>query len=113
MSYQEVEKLVKRWTGEKILSDQKIQQMVVEKALEISQDWQDEVNLINQKIEQEVKISPTVEIYNEEAKEILLFDDGILVKGQKNTRSPHKKSVFTEDSTFSSSKKRVLTDVVL
>ena len=39
LSYQEVEDLITRISGEKLLSDQKIWQIVVNKAVEISGKW--------------------------------------------------------------------------
>ena len=39
LSYQEVEDLVERISGEKLLSDQKIWEIVVNKAEEISRKW--------------------------------------------------------------------------
>jgi len=42
LSYEEVEKLVERTTGEKQLSDQSIQNTVIDKALEISKQFESE-----------------------------------------------------------------------
>jgi reverse gyrase len=44
LSYKEVEKLVERVTGEQLLSDQKIWQIVSDKALIVSQDIMSNVN---------------------------------------------------------------------
>ena len=86
LSYEQVEDLVERVAGEKILSDQKIWEIVVNKAGEVSSQWSDEIEEINSLITNEIKISPTVDIYNPEGKEILLFEDGIGVKKQKAHR---------------------------
>jgi len=42
MSYAEVAGLLERVTGQRLLSDQAIQHLVVAKAVEISQQWQSE-----------------------------------------------------------------------
>ena len=121
LSYQQVEDLVERVAGEKILSDQKIWEIVVNKAVEVSSQWSDEIEEINSLITNEIKISPTVDIYNPEGKEILLFDDGIGVKKQKEHRERHQNiitsqpttSEVTETSDPKKSRKNVITDVVL
>ncbi len=111
LSYQEVEDLVTRISGEKLLSDQKIWEIVVNKAEEISRKWLSEIESINP----EIPIAPTVDIYDPLKSEILLFDDGIGVKKQKETRSKKPELVMTEsDSTAQKhSGKTVTTDVVL
>ena len=67
LSYQEVENLVERLSGERLLSDQKIWDIVVNKAVEVSSTWQQEIEQINQEITSEIQISPTVDIYDPEA----------------------------------------------
>ncbi len=127
LSYQEVEDLLERISGEKLLSDQKIWQIVVNKAVEISKKWQSEI----EEIKQEIPIAPTVDIYDPLTKEILLFDDGIGVKKQKahrprrgllgvrteqeETRSRNQDVVSGEADESGQKKKRktVITDVVL
>ncbi len=76
LSYQEVEDLVERVSGERLLSDQKIWEIVVHKAVEVSSNWQQEIQQINQEITSEIQISPTVNIYDPEAAEIWLFRFG-------------------------------------
>lgn len=76
LSYQEVEDLVARISGEKLLSDQKIWEIVVNKAQEISGKWLLEI----ESIKPEIPIAPTVDIYDSFTEEILLFDDAIGVK---------------------------------
>jgi hypothetical protein len=39
MSYEEVEGLLARLTGERLLSDQRIEQLVIDQAVEVSQQW--------------------------------------------------------------------------
>ena len=111
LSYQEVEDLVARISGEKLLSDQKIWEIVVNKAVEISKKWLGEV----EEIKQEIPIAPTVDIYDPLTEEILLFDDGIGVKKQKETRSKNQDIVSSESDAPQQKPKRktVITDVVL
>ena len=123
LSYQEVEDLVERVSGERLLSDQKIWDIVVNKAVEVSSNWQQEIEEINQEITSEVQISPTVDIYDPEAAEIFLFDDAIGVKKQKENRERNQELVIelasrgkieeTNSSEPKKSRKTVLTDLVL
>ena len=121
LSYQQVEDLVERIAGKRILSDQKIWEIVVNKAVEISEQWQAEIGEINSLITKEIEISPTVDIYDSKTKEILLFDDGISVKKQKDNRERHQNIISSEPSTLEEtetsdqkkSRKKVITDIVL
>lgn len=85
LSYEEVEKLIKRNTGEQLLSDQGIWLIVKAKATEISQNQQQEVAQRLKKGKMP-KIETQVDIYDEKAEEVLIFDDGIVVKEQKAKR---------------------------
>ena len=111
LSYQSVEDLVARISGEKLLSDPKIWEIVVNKAIEISKKWQSEI----ESIKQEIPIAPTVDIYEPLTEEILLFDDGIGVKKQKETRSKKPDVVMAESDLPQKKPKRktVITDIVL
>ena len=123
LSYQEVEDLVERVSGERLLSDQKIWDIVVNKAVEVSSIWQQEIEQINQEITSEIQISPTVDIYDPEAGEIFLFDDAIGVKKQKENREGNQELVIelasrgkfegTNSSEKKKSRKTVITDLVL
>jgi len=89
LSYEEVEKLVERVSGAKLVSDQKIGQIVSNKALKLSQEMQESVRETLSKTQgSTLKVNPKVDIYNPEEKELLLFDDGIQVKGQKAQMQP-------------------------
>jgi len=78
-----VEKLVERVSGAKLLSDQKIGQIVSDKAEKLSQEMQQQVRATLSKTQSyELKVNSKVDIYHPEQKEILLFDDGIQVKGK-------------------------------
>ncbi len=85
MSYEEVEKLIERQTGEKLLSDQKIWHIVVDKAVEVSLELQADVGTVLAGCAMPA-VQSHVDIYTPEQQEILLFDDAIQVKGQKQTR---------------------------
>ena len=131
LSYQSVEDLVERISGDKLLSDQKIWEIVVNKAVEVSSQWQSEIGRIKQSIKSESQIAPTVDIYDPLAQEILLFDDGIGVKKQKahrlsrgflgvkteqeENRKKNQDVVIgeTDESGQKQKRKTVITDVVL
>lgn len=85
MSYTEVEKLIERQTGEKLLSGQQIRQIVVDKAVEISKQIGSNVKAVTEGIDMP-EVAKVVDIYNPKQKEILLYDDAIVVKEQKETR---------------------------
>jgi hypothetical protein len=87
LSYEEVERLIERITGVKQLSDQKIQQIVVDKALEISQQTIQHVQeVLQERSEVRPEINLQVDVYDPEVREILLLEDSIQVKGQKANR---------------------------
>jgi hypothetical protein len=91
MSYEEVAVLVERTSGERLLSDQKIGQIVSAKALEISQEiYKSNRATLAKNGDDVLQVNSIVDIYNPKEKEILLFDDGIQVKGQKAERQEAK-----------------------
>ena len=88
LSYENVAGLVERVTGEKLLSDQTIWRIVKGKAEGYSQQIRETVEKsLETSISDQIQIKQKVEIYNPEESEILLFDDGIQVKGQKPKRN--------------------------
>jgi hypothetical protein len=96
LSYQHVENLVTRITGVRQLSDQKIWQIVNDKAVEISRVWRIEAEeTLNSKALSFPKIQEKVDIYDGENREILVFEDAIQVRGQKENRV-HKQKVIEE-----------------
>ena len=115
LSYEEVEKLVGRVSGERLLSDQKIGQIVSDKAQKLSQEMQEDVRAtLSETQEYQLKVNPKVDIYNSEEKEILLFDDGIQVKGQKSQRQPlEQERGDKRQGTLKTKTPAVVTDVVL
>lgn len=87
LSYCEVENLVERVTGEKQLSDQGIWAEVREKVAEINQEVVNQVKPTLEHLkDQKLRVNPQINLYSPQQEEILLFEDGILVKGQKSER---------------------------
>jgi hypothetical protein len=114
LSYQEVEKLVKRVTGQRLISDQKIWEIIVNKAVEVSENWHQDIQKSHQKTQEDIKIKPLVDIYDPESDEILLFDDGIGVKKQKENRhSRQADGVEKNEKIVKQTKTMVFTDVIL
>jgi hypothetical protein len=107
MSYEEVERLIERHTGEKLLSDQKIWQIVVDKAVGVSEQFQQEVKSALDDVKMQA-INPRVDIYDPKQVEILLLDDAIQVKEQKLTREK-----CTPCESLTASGTRVSTDVIM
>ena len=85
ISYEEVERLVRRTTGAKLLSDQKIQQLVVRKAAAVSQVRQVKIARLLE-AEEMPAVRRTVDLYTAEAREVVLMEDAIQVKRQKAQR---------------------------
>lgn len=120
LSYQENQELIRRVAGSQQISDQKIHQVVVDKALEVSQRLTEETQLILTDTTKKLPpINAKVDIYEAAEKEILLMDDAIQVKGQKDTRERKKNQenqkveVISQDDKVANEKIRVSTDVVL
>jgi hypothetical protein len=84
LSYKHVENLVTRITGAPQLSDQKVWQIVNDKAVEIGQAWRSEAEkTLNNGELPFPKTQEKVGIYDGESQEILVFEDAIQVRGQK------------------------------
>jgi hypothetical protein len=121
ISYKEVEKLVKKVTGDKLLSDQKIQEIVIKKAIKASKEEEKRVRIIKGEDGLQIpEVNPKVNIYDPCEKEILLFDDGIGVKKQKEGRE--KKSIINQVEELKPEfnqerekkcKDKVITDVIM
>lgn len=82
LSYEEVEGLLERWTGARLLTDQAIRQQVVAQAAAVSAQWAQAT--------QEVAVMSTesqVDWYDRPAPEVLVLADAIQVKQQKPQRS--------------------------
>jgi len=105
LSYEEVEGLIERVTGEKLLTDQTIQHQVVAQAVAVSQQWAEETKEI-----EVLETAPEIDWYDRQAAEVLVLSDGIQVKQQKPTqkRSGQEASLEKKRETV-----RVNTDVWL
>jgi hypothetical protein len=101
-SYETVEDTVARFVGERVLSDQKIQDVVVKKAQEVSRHQYQQVK--EQTGDRALPaINRQVPLYEEAVQEVLFFEDGIQVKAQKAERDRQPRGVEEP--------KRVNTDV--
>lgn len=88
-SYTIVEEIADEVTGERQISDAGIQDVIVRKALKLSNEIKEEyLSNIN---EQMPKINDSVDIYDKTSKEVILEMDGILTKEQKENRDKVKK----------------------
>ena len=93
LSYNEVAELIERVTGNRQLSDQKIWQIVVDKASAVSRTQQEEIEeFVSDEASFVLDIQEKVAIYDPQSPEILLFEDAIQVRGQKDNRE-HKQGV--------------------
>jgi hypothetical protein len=110
-----VESLVERVTGERLLSDQSIWQIVTCKAVVVSEQWQRQVEATFSGSVCLPEVNATVDVYDPVGAEILLFEDGIQVKAQKGTRAGQSQSESTLEGGVneSSVRSRVNTDVFL
>jgi hypothetical protein len=120
LSYEDNEELIRKLAGSQQISDQKIHQLVVNKALEVSQALTEETQLILRDTTKKLPaINGKVDIYEAMEKEILLLDDAIQVKGQKETRERRKNDenqpveVVSLDSEAATERARISTDVIM
>jgi hypothetical protein len=91
LSYEENEELIRKLAGSPQISDQKIHQLVVGKALEVSRALTAETQgILGDATKKLPPINQQVNLYEATEKEILLMDDAIQVKGQKTTRDRQK-----------------------
>jgi hypothetical protein len=81
VSYEEVEGLIERLTGEKLLSDQTIWSQVVERAAAVSQQWAEEPPPV-----EPIETALEVDWYDSQTPEVLVLSDAIQVKQQKPRR---------------------------
>lgn len=115
MSYEEVAGLVERLTGERLLSDQTIWQIVQHKAVQVSEQWKREVETSLSGVVGLPEVNGQVDVYDRLGAEILLFEDGIQVKQQKEKRvgRSEAESGLEEMVNEVSKRSRVNTDVFL
>ena len=112
MSYEEVEKLVERMTGKRSLSDQWIWHGVIAKSVEVSQQIADAtLDILEASGDPPLLVNSQLDLYDSETSEILLFEDGIQVKQQKEKRTSQSQESPPENEV--SERQRVNTDVIL
>jgi hypothetical protein len=120
LSYEDPEELISKLAGSQQISDQKIQQLVVAKALEVSQALTAETqSILTNPTKQLPAINGKVDIYEAAEKETLLLDDAIQVKGQKEMRDRKKSDenkpveVISQGSEAATERARINTDVIV
>jgi hypothetical protein len=120
LSYEDNEELIRRLAGSQQLSDQKIHQLVVGKALEVRQALLEETQLILSDTAKKLPaITGKVDIDEGTEKEILLLDDALQVKGQEATRESKKSDenqlveVISQNREAATEGARISTDVIL
>jgi hypothetical protein len=77
MSYEEVAGLIERLTGERLLSDQSIWQIGQRQAVQVSKQWNSEVETSLSAVVGLPEVNGQVDVYDRLGPEILLFEDGI------------------------------------
>lgn len=101
LSYQKTSQLVRERSGTACLSDQRIYQIVEQKAQELVAEQE---QLIEQSHEQKIEIKAVeVDIYQAQAKEVIWLADGVCVGKQKAKR----------DGQAKAGKERVTTEMVM
>jgi hypothetical protein len=119
MSYSEVSTLLKDETGELLLSGQRIQDIVYGEAKRLSTSKAAETKAVLGSGKALPSINWEVAIYDADTEEVLLFDDGIQVKKQKEHREKSASSCSNADgvqrqqSGGKQSKAKVTTDVLM
>lgn len=115
LSDEEVEELVERTTGEKQLSDQSIQNTVVDKALKVSKQARTEtLSVLEDDTLALPEIDQKVDVYDAEAKEVLIFVDGMGVKKQSESRVSSKSAIAEAEAEDDNARRsRVNSNVVL
>ena len=120
LSYEDHEELIRKLAGSQQISDQQIHQLVVGKALEVSQSLTEETQrILGDTTKKLPPINEQVNIDEATEKEILLMDDAIQVKGQKATRERKKDQenqkveVDSQNNEAAGNRVWVRTDVVL
>jgi hypothetical protein len=95
-SYSSVENILFRQNGTSLVSDQKIEQIVIRKAEQISES---EACLREPMAVEKllIEVETSVNIYDSAQKEVVFFEDGILVKAQKAVRVSKKLKIAPMD----------------
>lgn len=112
LSFENVEELVERVTGEKQNRSQSVQNTVVKKALEVSKQIESEASKV---LEDDTLTLPVinqeVDLYDVDTKFVIIFADGIQVKKQSESRASSIQPRVESDT--KTDKKRVNSNIVL
>lgn len=111
LSDEEVAGLLQRLTGERVLSDQRIEQWVIEKAVAFSQAMAEAALMPDDEIEQASlpTLNRQINLYAVATPEVLLLEEGISVKAQKPTRQ-RRRALVAAPAQEESHTKRIITD---
>lgn len=113
LSYEEVAGLLQRLTGERVLSDQRIEQLVIEKAVVLSQAMAEAAVVPGDEAQASLpKLNRQIDLYAAATPEVLLLEDGISVKAQKPTRQ-RRRALLAAPAKEEPSAKRIITDVIM
>ncbi len=93
LSYEQVESLLEERCGCQILSDQRIHGIVGEEAAKIAQGQKEQIAQWSEVAMPALKPGSEIDLYDADAKEILLMEDGISVAKQKAKRDKQSKGV--------------------
>lgn len=114
LSYEEVAGLLQRLTGERVLSDQRIEQLVIEKAVTLSQAMTEAAVVPGGEVEPASlpTLNWQIDLYAAATPEVLLLEDGISVKAQKPTRQ-RRRALLATPAQEEPCAKRIITDVIM
>ena len=84
-SYEQTSRILTRQMGEQVLSDQSIYQIISTKAQQVSRVAKAEALGVLEQTDMPC-IQSQIDLYDQKSEEVLLFEDGIQVKGQKLNR---------------------------
>jgi Uncharacterised protein family (UPF0236) len=94
-SYKDSEEILERFVGEKILTDQTINNIVIKIAEEITKSKIAEVEKVLS-CDPDSDFSASVDIYNPDDEEVIIYIDDVVVKGQKEERKSKTRPVVSE-----------------
>ena len=112
LSYPELSKELKRHSGTQLLSADRVRDIVIEKATQISIEQDQQGQQVLSGGQTVPKHLTQIDLYDPDSDEVLLLCDGIQVKRQKATRKSHQDGLPTDERSQTGSK-RVNTDVIM
>lgn len=94
-SYEKVEQMLDRQTHDHVISSNQIRCLAVEKAEDISRQ---QALSVQQTEEMPMPaIAASLDLYDPDAAELVVFEDGILVKGQKKSRKSKNRAAPSDE----------------